>query len=200
MNKHYTFHLKFYNKKSTHYAKESGIVFSKLLDLFISKLKIKEVLDLGCGPGHDSNYFFEKGIKVAGIDASLSMINLAKNKYGEKIDFRVDNALSRNFFRKYSIKNVWISAMLMHLEKKDRMCFLKKLNRFMKKDSILGIIIPRKKSSDMRKIKWEKSGGVFDTFSEKEARALIEMNNFKIIEIKKFNFHKFPWLFILSKK
>jgi len=200
MNKKNISLLQFYNKEAINYAEKSAVVFVKLLNSFISKLKVKEVLDIGCGPGHDTDYFFKNGIKATGVDMSPKMINLAKKKYDKKIDFKVANVLNQNFFNSYSIKNIWISAMLMHLKEKDRVNLLKKLNYLMKEDGILGIIIPKKKEQDIRKARWNKMGKIFDTFSRKEVFDLIKKSNFKIIEIKKFYFHKHPWWFILSKK
>jgi 2-polyprenyl-3-methyl-5-hydroxy-6-metoxy-1,4-benzoquinol methylase len=192
---------KIYNRKSSNYAKESGVVISKFIELFISLLKDKEVLDLGCGIGHDTVYFFKRGIKVIGIDISPKMIEIAKKNYGNELNFEIRDILSPGFFKKYKkIKNIWISAVMMHINKNDRRTFLKKLNKFMDKEGIIGMFIPKKIKNDSRTDRWRKAGGVFDTFSVKEASNLLTENDFEIIQIKKFNFKKYPWWFILSKK
>jgi 2-polyprenyl-3-methyl-5-hydroxy-6-metoxy-1,4-benzoquinol methylase len=200
MNKKYQTTLKFYNEKSGEYAEKSGIVFHKFINLFISKVKNKKVLDIGCGPGHDTNYFFRNGINVIGVDASVSMIDLAKITYDKKIDFRVDDILDQSFFDRYIIKNVWISAVLMHFMKKDREYFLRMLNKSMEENGILGMILPKKTTEDSRKKNWLKFGGIFDTFSKKDIIEMIKKSNFEIIELKCFNFHKHPWWFVICKK
>ena len=41
----------------------------------IKRKKLKTLLDLGCGDGRDSIYFFNKGLKVRAVDFSFSGIN-----------------------------------------------------------------------------------------------------------------------------
>ena len=45
---------------------------------FSKLIKGKKVLDLGCGPGHDSYLFSELGFDVVGLDFSNEMIKRAK--------------------------------------------------------------------------------------------------------------------------
>ena len=49
----------------------------KYFDLFLEGCKSK-ILDLGCGMGHYSNYMYNKGFDVVGIDFSQNMINKKK--------------------------------------------------------------------------------------------------------------------------
>ncbi len=199
MRKEYKKTIDFYNNNSIEYAKKSGVVFSKFLDIFISKIKKKEVLDIGCGPGHDSDYFYSNGIRVLGIDMSHSMINLAKRRYGKKIKFEINNVLDDDFFSKYKIKNLWMSALIMHFSGDDRSKFLKSVNNFIESVGMLGMIVPKSKKGDLRKINWEKNGCIFNTFSKKDINLILKEGDFKVIFIKEFIFRKQPWWFIVCK-
>ncbi|WP_438646635.1 class I SAM-dependent methyltransferase [Robertmurraya kyonggiensis] len=41
----------------------------------------ERILDLGCGTGDLANQLFENGVNVVGVDNSVNMVELAKNKY-----------------------------------------------------------------------------------------------------------------------
>lgn len=57
----------------------------------IKELPRNEMLELGCGTGHWSDFFSKNGFKVTGIDISEAMLDIAKDK---KIDatFKVGDA------------------------------------------------------------------------------------------------------------
>lgn len=55
-----------------------------LFELFCSKVKGKgTVCDMGCGPGHITEYIYNKGIDVVGMDLSLGMLDAAKERNPE---------------------------------------------------------------------------------------------------------------------
>lgn len=82
MRKNFKTAIKTYNKIAKTYSK---LTFSKInqyhLNKFISMLPKKaKVLDAGCGPGRDVQYFKDYGIDIIGIDAAEKMIEEAKKK------------------------------------------------------------------------------------------------------------------------
>ena len=59
--------------------------FSKFCyNKFIKTTKKKDILDIGCGNGRDTIFFFKKGLKVVGIDKSATVIKINKNKFFSK--------------------------------------------------------------------------------------------------------------------
>ena len=55
---------------------------SSFIDEFISLLpKGGKVLDVGCGPGQDTEYLSRKGLNAEGIDLSRNMIKLPKEDF-----------------------------------------------------------------------------------------------------------------------
>jgi 2-polyprenyl-3-methyl-5-hydroxy-6-metoxy-1,4-benzoquinol methylase len=84
-----------YNKISRQWAESRYTSFvSRLVIEFADRVKPNgTILDVGCGTGHPlGSYLSERGFKITGIDASESMINLArssgiKNAYFQVSDF-----------------------------------------------------------------------------------------------------------------
>ncbi|HAR62614.1 MAG: hypothetical protein DKM50_06105 [Candidatus Margulisiibacteriota bacterium] len=65
------------------------IDFNEIVDyleeiLFYKEISPKKVLDLGCGTGIASLIMSEKGYSVTGVDCSIDMLDVAKNKAAEK--------------------------------------------------------------------------------------------------------------------
>lgn len=53
---------------------------NKYIDAFLQSLDGVKILDVGCGNGQDCKYISEKGFDVNGIDLSLGMLAIAKEK------------------------------------------------------------------------------------------------------------------------
>lgn len=46
----------------------------------IKSRKLETILDIGCGDGRDSVYFFNKGLKISAVDFSVSGIKKLKSQ------------------------------------------------------------------------------------------------------------------------
>jgi ubiquinone/menaquinone biosynthesis C-methylase UbiE len=74
--------IKYYNLIAENYLhSEAAVVVKEKIDKFIRLLPGKRVLDVGCGPGHDTNYLTERGFECLGIDLSKKMIQIAKKNF-----------------------------------------------------------------------------------------------------------------------
>ena len=56
--------------------------FSKFCyNSFIKSTKKKDILDIGCGNGRDTIFFFKKGLKVVGVDKSATAKKINRNRF-----------------------------------------------------------------------------------------------------------------------
>lgn len=112
---------------------EKEIVLSLLKDI-----PKEEVIELGCGTGHWTNYLIKQGFKVIGIDASEAMLNMAKSK-GINAKFLL--ADSENLpFTDESYKIIVSITMLEFADNQDTV--IQEMYRVLKKDGwlILGFL------------------------------------------------------------
>jgi ubiquinone/menaquinone biosynthesis C-methylase UbiE len=68
------------------YNSATGVIYDHLEKRTIGKLLGKErcngkLLEVGCGTGHWSRYFSDKGFEVTGVDVSREMIEIANQKH-----------------------------------------------------------------------------------------------------------------------
>lgn len=88
------------------------------------------ILDIGCGTGHYTHKFSQKGYHATGIDLNKEMILHAKNSYPKTtfniLDLKNINDLNISFDTVYSTGNV-----IAHISKSELLIFLKNLKYIM---------------------------------------------------------------------
>lgn len=121
--------IKYYDDNIHEYINETVDADMEFLyEIFESHLSGKNILDLGCGTGRDSLYFFNKGFTVTSVDGSKSMIEHCKKHLKNKVilstfeDYETDD--------KYD--GIWANASLLHV-KRDQLhttiqCYIRMLN------------------------------------------------------------------------
>ena len=99
---------------------------NKKLEIYMEEvshlIKGKNLIDMGCGPGHDSYFFAGLGFNVIGVDYSSEMIKQAnifkiidnKPKF-EQLDMREVG----NRFEKDQFDAAWINSSLIHIQEQD---------------------------------------------------------------------------------
>jgi ubiquinone/menaquinone biosynthesis C-methylase UbiE len=110
----------------------------ELAECFVEYLpKNAHILDVGCGPGHYSMYFFSKGYAVEGVDFSESMIDIATRRYPNIVFSRQD--MYRLKYEDATFDALWICSSFVHIPKIDVQKVLKELKRVMKNSGVLFI-------------------------------------------------------------
>lgn len=108
-----------YNAKAKEYAsKLDDYAPRPEQDKFISLIpKTGVVLDAGCGPGRDSEYFFQRGLSVTGVDLSKKLLEIAKNRVPQVKFLKQD--LRKLKFPSNHFDGIWACASLLHLKREE---------------------------------------------------------------------------------
>ena len=104
-----------------------------LYDLFLSHLPQRaSILDAGCGPGRDINYFLKKGYKVTAFDGSEKMAQFAHEWTG----IPVQHKTFIEFTHPELFDGVWSSASLLHIPKVELPSIMDKMKAFLKPNGV----------------------------------------------------------------
>ncbi|MBR1984594.1 MAG: class I SAM-dependent methyltransferase, partial [Clostridia bacterium] len=96
----------------------------EFINEFIKDLGGKDILEVGCGAGQITNYFYEKGFNVIGLDFSSELLRIAKNKF-KHIEFIEADILEYNTTKKFD--GIFTKDTLYHMCNED---IIKTLNVF----------------------------------------------------------------------
>lgn len=112
--------------------------YNKYMDLFVSYLCGKDVLDLGCAMGSFTRYIADKGYNVDGIDFSHKLIEIAKRKV-KNVNFSEMDMLDLKLNKKYD--GIMSINSIIHIEKKHVPKLLTDINTYLKPDGIFFVIL-----------------------------------------------------------
>lgn len=136
------------------------------------KIEGKNVLDLGCGTGRNSNYLADMGCHVVGIEISKTALSIAKERtisLGIKVDYRLGD-IGKN----YDIKDNSIDMILdvtssNSLNEKGREVYLEESYRVLKDGGFMFVRALCKDGNKNVKNLLKQSGGKeYDTYIIKE--------------------------------
>jgi len=185
--------IEFYNKHSNDYIKNSTFVLENKINKFAKLINCRgKILDVGCGPGHDTDYLTQKGFNVLGIDLSKQMINYAKKNFKGK--FKLMDFFDLKF-KKNTFDGIWCSAALIHIAKDDLNKTLKSFFKILKENGVLGIIVRRV----TKRVSKKEDTRIFTMFYKREIEEYLIKNKFKIISSEIFSYSKVKWILIIAK-
>lgn len=152
------------------------------IDAFLSRLdEGAHVVDIGCGPGHHTEYIATKGFSVLGIDQSQAAIGIAKKLFPNQ-DFLCADALSHDF-SKPDTNGVWACASLVHFPPDILVDFLARLRRSANKNLILSMTI-----STRKKPHFSPDGRYFFSFRDhNDVRRTLARAGLRVLEIFDIN-------------
>lgn len=186
--------IKFYDGVAEKYIKsDAAVVLKNKIDRFIDLLPGKKVLDVACGPGHDTDYLTKKGIDCLGIDLSGKMINLATKNFKGK--FEVMDFFNLEFDDN-SFDGMWCSSIFVHIRKSDLPKLLNKSKKVLKINGILGIITAKKQ----KRIKDKDDTREYVMFESKEMEDFLKKAGFKILISETFSYGGKNRIFIIAQR
>lgn len=94
----------------------------------------KPLLEIGCGTGHWTRFFHQKGFKLTAIDLSEKMLEKAKQKNPEKVYFEKMNVEAMKY-RDHAFENIIAIATLEFVEDLERA--FSEIKRILKPEGIL---------------------------------------------------------------
>lgn len=185
--------INYYNNIANDYFRSSAaIVIKDKIDQFISSLSGKKVLDVGCGPGHDTNYLRKKGLDCIGIDLSERMIEIARQNFGKK--FEIMDFFNLKFKNDY-FDGLWCSSMFVHVARNDLPKILRNFRKVLKNNGSLGIITVQKQ----KVIKNKNDTRAYIMYGKKELEDYLRRNGYKILASETFIYGGKKRLFIIAK-
>ena len=172
-----------YDQIAADYARKIDLYLpSPELEKFISLLpKEAKILDAGCGPGRDCDYFIQHGLRVVGVDLSEKLLDLACQRV-PKATFQKQDLRTFHFPRE-SFNGIWANASLHHLDRKDVRDVLKTFFTILKRQGILYILV--KKGTGEEDVVESISSGLprhYIYYSETEVKDMIKMAGFTIVD------------------
>lgn len=136
------------------------------------KVEDRNILDLGCGTGRNSNYLAEFGNKVIGIEISKTALDLAK-KRAKEIGINVDYKLG-DIGAPYDVLSDSIDIILdvtssNSLDDKGRDIYLSEMNRVLKKGGYIFIrALCKDGNKNVKNLLKSSPGKEYDTYIIKE--------------------------------
>jgi 2-polyprenyl-3-methyl-5-hydroxy-6-metoxy-1,4-benzoquinol methylase len=179
-----------YNAFAEEYTqKHAGHAPVKERDMFLAKLPAQaKILDAGCGPGRDSEYFATKGYEVTGIDLSSRFIEIAK-KAAPTATFTLMD-LRKITFPEQSFDGIWACQSLLHLERTEVPAVLAVFNRILKPGGIVFILVLEGEGKKLvRSGMFGKKRRFFTFFQSKTIRTFVTEAGFTIEEMYTWNQH-----------
>jgi SAM-dependent methyltransferase len=177
------------------------------LEKLISYCNGGYILDAGCGPGRDTIWLLNKGIKAFGIDLCDSFLRIAREDSGINV-FAKMNLLEMSFPQE-TFDGIWCCVVLSHLKKSLLINALKELNRVLKRGGVLFIAV-KKGSGEGFQVEKEfaNSPRYVSHFLDEEVLIAIEKSGFKTLEQYYYNEYKrhggthrdIDYIFNFSKK
>ncbi len=191
-----------YNKAALEYDKSnnSSEYLIKEFNLFKKYIQGKKVIELGCGNGRDVRLFYENHFDYVGIDASIEMLNKAKNRIPNG-NFKLQNFYKIKFPQK-TFDGFWAAASLVHVPKQRMEGVLKNIWKILKPNGIGFISIRQKKDIDEGYVNsvYSNLPRFFSFYENKEFSDILEKNDFKILKHYKLEEGKNIWLYYFIMK
>lgn len=169
---------KFYNKKN----KDTGSSFSKFIYKKLKFYNLKKIIDVGCGNGRDSIYFYKKGFFVTGVDLSDVAIKNNRNLINNNLKFKKFNIGTDTLNKKFDL--IYSRFFLHAISKNNENKLIKLINKLKKKNTFICFEFRNDKDDIFNKFKPIKHNDFID-FGNNHFRRVINTKLFIKMFLKK---------------
>lgn len=150
--------------------------YSDFRDRFVEMSSGGRVLDAGCGPGRDTEFFESQGLEAFGVDLAEGMIEYAKeNREGSFL--RED--LRELEFEPASFDGIWCASTIFFLEPAEMERVLEKFHSFLDEDGALYVDF-KVGDGEFEKERWGSTVKEYRLPAE-QCREMVRENGFKIV-------------------
>ncbi|AFK19054.1 class I SAM-dependent methyltransferase [Haloferax mediterranei ATCC 33500] len=160
------------------YRSES--VAARFGDDFYTELSGKRVLDVGCGPGADTETFSSDGFDVVGFDLTASFIETAHATVPDASFVRGD--MRRLPFRDETFDGVWSCASFLHVPRANAPETLREFRRVLAPEGVAYLSLKHGETSG-----YDHDGRYFERYLPEEIRSLLADAGFSSIDIDTMN-------------
>ena len=190
-----------YEKIASNYFESHSDVseIKEIVNFFLKNLKGKRVLDVGCGPGRDTRYFSEMGLKVVGMDLTRSFLRIGL-KHAPKARFVLMD-MQKLAFKEKVFDGIWACASFLHLPKKEAKNALFEFKRVLRGGGLLYISVKEGKGEHFIEKERYKGGKKFVAFySKDEFEKLIGSCGFKLFRTLIERKGETTWINLFARK
>jgi ubiquinone/menaquinone biosynthesis C-methylase UbiE len=150
-------------------------------DYFMGNIEGEDILDIGCGPGKDAEYFVRNGFQVTGIDLSDELLCIAKKKVPGANFIKMD--MREADFPHNSFDGVWMSASFLHIPKDDAQKVLSVVQTVLRPGGIMFLNVEKgTQEKFLVKAEYNNMPRYISFYSVKELEELVSDSGFKILK------------------
>lgn len=171
-------------------------VLDPLIDHFLEQLAAGDrVLDVGCGPGFESNTLRQRGLHVVSFDLSLSMLRVAGKSFKGPVTLGDMRCLPFN----RAFDAIWSCASLLHLSRSEVPAALNSFRDSLNDDGVLFVAVKRGEGEETHSRPFGQPR--FFTYWQDEPfdKLLIEAG-FRIETTGPYSDPEHPWLHRIARK
>lgn len=177
-----------YNAMAHEYAKKLNDYAPRPeQEKFVALLpKNATILDAGCGPGRDCEYFVKQELKIVGVDLSDKLLDIAKQRVPKASFSKQD--LRALIFPPNSFDGIWACASLLHLHRAEVPQVLENFFHLLKPGGVLFVMV--KEGTGEADVKESLSSNMvrhFTYFTLEELKKLLENSRFTVEKIYTWN-------------
>lgn len=177
--------LRTYKQIYKHYTERNQQIpdpVSEILELFLSKLQGKRVLDVGCANGRDAKFFYDKGLEVTGIDFTPGFVEISK-EVSPGAEFLVMDMRELDFPAE-TFDGLWVCASFLHIPKAEALDTLRGFRKVLAQDGVLYVSVMEGATDEERENK-NHSWGLrhFSDYFTEELASLLSQAGFNVDEI-----------------